>query len=665
MMSTTVSFPNRPTRASTRGVAAKSLASGLVLFFVNLSISNAQVTPRMEWPNGQQQGIQQVQGAVLPANRPLPPQIASMPTVQEEMKVIERRSQLIVARSNIARTAIADPSVIEIVQYSPNEISIIGLALGTTTLTIWFEDSPDPLIYLIETIRDPSLEDRTLVDYGKLEKKLAVLFPDSKVYLIPLSRKIIVKGQARDSEQAARILSIVRGEIINQWGGLLGPQSGGGRTDQDVDDVWRSNDWWSSYIIDMLEVPGEFQIMLKVRIAELNRSQLRELGVDWEYLIKGGRHVVSASMGGVPSTLTGIFENGEISVLVHWLAMNGTAKILAEPTLTVLSGHTASFLSGGEFPVPTIVGVGGAQGTSTTFRGFGTSLIVTPTVLDHDLIRMRIIPEYSEISEANGNGGVQGLDSRRVQTTVELREGQTIVLAGLFAHMSHTKVTRIPFFGELPIIGPAIFNAKEASQDETELLILVTPEIVRPMEPDEVPPVPGFYVTHPTDMELYSYAMTEGAPDTGVYQLAPYGTGAGPGIDVGYSRFNPAPSSPAYSPMPTQTFGGGGYTQPFQGYPQAAPFSGGVPNTTPGPTPLTPVPDASVPASPSAYWTGGHSPEILQAGGVMPSAVNGKQHGASSIWPLGFFRSSQPSPVAPQGFQTYPTSPQSGIPRYR
>jgi pilus assembly protein CpaC len=154
----------------------------------------------------------------------LHPQIASLPDVTARMKVVQRRSQLIVTRSAVVRTAVADPSVVDVVQFSATEIAVIGLELGSTTLTLWFEGNPDPLIYLVEAIRDPSIEERQRVDYGRLEQKLAVLFPNSKVYLIPLSGKIIVKGQARDSEEAARILSIVRGEVINQNGSLGGPQ---------------------------------------------------------------------------------------------------------------------------------------------------------------------------------------------------------------------------------------------------------------------------------------------------------------------------------------------------------------------------------------------------------------------------------------------------------
>lgn len=490
-----------------------------------------------------------------------------MPTVQESLEVVNQRSQLLVARDKIVRTAIADDSVIDIAQFSPSEISIIGLENGTTTLTIWFENNPQPLIYLVRTIPDPTIEDQKRLDYGRLERKLAVLFPNSKVYLIPISGKIVVKGQARNAAEAARILQIVRNEVINQEGRLAGPQpvrnalagavANGSQNvvNAAVGNGLLANDLASSYIVNMLEVPGEYQVMLRVRIAELNRSQLRRLGINFNALIDGGRHAVGYALGGLPSTVTGIFENGEINVLVNWLASNGTAKILSEPVLTVLSGRSASMLSGGEFAVPTIVGIGGAQGQQTTFRGFGTSLVVTPTVLDGDLIRMQIAPEFSQINQANSVQGIPCVDSRRVSTTVELREGQTIVIAGLLSHRLNTEVTRIPFLSDIPFIGSKLFAAKRATMDETELLILVTPELVRPMDADEVPPVPGYNVTLPDDRSLYHYGQTEGAPDNEYYQVAPYGRGAGIGEPISYRLHNPPPATPGYSPAVTDPYG--------------------------------------------------------------------------------------------------------------
>src|SRR5262249_3649704 len=150
-------------------------------------------------------------------------------------------------------------------------------------------------------------------------------------------------------------------------------------------------------------IPGDFQINLRVRIVELNRSQLRRLGVNLSVLFANGRQIISSSLAGAFSgtstgvggaigagagTLQGVFEAGDISVLINALRSNGTARILTEPNLTVLSGHDATVLSGGEFAVPTIVGINGVGGQQTVFRGFGVSMLVTPTIIDKDLVRM-------------------------------------------------------------------------------------------------------------------------------------------------------------------------------------------------------------------------------------------------------------------------------------
>ena len=417
----------------------------------------------------------------------------------------------------------------------------------------------------------------------------------------------------------------------------------------------------------MLEVPGEQQIIVHVRIAQLDRAQVRRFGIDLNYLINkagGGAQILSGSFNPASGSaaLSGIFENGEINVLLDWLASNRTAKIIANPSITVMNGTTGSFISGGEFAVPTIVGIGGAQGTTTTFRGFGTSLIVTPTIIDKDLVRLRIVPEFSAINSNNTSGGVPGLDTRRATTTVQLHEGQTIALAGLFSHQSAVEVTRMPFLGELPYIGPRLFNAKEATMGETELLFLVTPEIVRPMEQDEVPPVPGFYVTHPNDYELYKYAMTEGAPDQGVYQLAPYGWGPGMGTEIGYRPYNPGlgsfPPGPANGMfggsmqgggfsfpggMNGGSMGNGGYSQPMM--------------TPPAPTgSLSPVPDPSVRYSPNGtnpLLSRSSAEEISQqqrpswnpfkrfggnpaASGVQPAGYNSPRPPNGSVQPAGY-----------------------------
>jgi pilus assembly protein CpaC len=479
--------------------------------------------------------------------RPLPEQISAMPSISQSLDVVQHRSQLIVGRSNIVRSAIADPAIVEVAQYSPNELAIIGLQVGTTTLTLWFDKNPQPLIYLVNTVRDPSVDERRRTDFAKLERKLGLLFPNSKIFLIPFSGKIVVKGQAHDSEEAATILQIIRGE----FGGSQASANGQSRPAGCLTGQQTSNKPAESptdSIVNMLEIPGEFQVMLRVRIAELDRSQLRRMGVDLTHLLFDSRHWAQSGRGR-SSASAGIFENGEIRSVMNGLMANGTAKILSEPVLTVVSGHAASFLSGGEFAVPSAVGFDGSGAKPTTFHNFGTSLVVTPVVLDRDLIRMNIAPEFSQLNAGNTVNGIPGVDTRRAETTVQLREGQTIVLAGLISHKTTTETSHIKFLGDLPVVGPKYFSGKRSKQDETELLILVTPEIVRPMDADEVPPVPGHEVTAPNDCELYRYGMTEGTPDPTVYQLPPYGAGHSAGVPVGYHLFEQQ-AGPAVSPPP-------------------------------------------------------------------------------------------------------------------
>lgn len=552
--------------------------------------------------------IQQVQNTPQAA-RAVHRLIEKLPDSQDDLEIIERRSQLVVTRANVTRMAIGDQSVIDVVQYSPKEFSIIGMARGATTLTLWFEGEPDPLIYTIQTIRDPSLNKQREIDYGKLERRIAEMYPNSKVYLIPFSWKIVVRGQARDQEEAAHILTIIRGEVINQNGGMLGgliTSNGIGGYGGGVGGVGGiggigdagfgggfGNNFWSSFIINELRVPGEYQINLRVRIAELNRSQLDRAGVDMNVLFADARHSITSTLGGAAGTLSGVFENGEIGVFLDYLCTNGTAKVLTEPQLTVLSGRNARLLSGGEYAVPTIVGVAGAQGTTTSFRGFGTSLMATPTVVDRDLIRMSIIAEYSNLNPDNNSAGVLGTDSRRIQTEVEMREGQTLALAGLLSHGMSTEISRIPLLGDLPFIGPLLFSAKKMTQEENELLVLVTPEIVRPMDAHEVPPVPGFEVTKPTHEQFWKYNMTEGPPDTGYYHLPPYGSGS-VGTNVGYQHFNPGPAGSMYSPVPTSPMNNARGITPGAG-PQATPNLQSTPGMVPAPG-LTPSP---VPGNPS------------------------------------------------------------------
>jgi pilus assembly protein CpaC len=308
------------------------------------------------------------------------PNIQQLLKSEYKLAVERRHSQLLITRSNVRRLAVTDSAICNYVQYIPKELAIVGLQLGTTDLMIWFEGEAVPAIYEITVVRDENLEEQRLSDFAKLERRLSDLFPNSNVYLVPVGGQVLLKGQAHDSEEATQILQIVRSEVQRSLGQVGGYGLGAGQSGsiqlasaQSPNLAQRGAGQFQDILVNMLEVPGEYNIKMRVVIAEVNRSQLRELGVDWNAIFNG-RHSVGAALGGASgTTLSGIFENGDINVLLKWLATNKTATVLAEPTIVCMSGHPASLLAGGEFAVPTIIGLGGGQATS--FRGIGTSMV--------------------------------------------------------------------------------------------------------------------------------------------------------------------------------------------------------------------------------------------------------------------------------------------------
>jgi pilus assembly protein CpaC len=300
-------------------------------------------------------------------------------------------------------------------------------------------------------------------------------------------------------------------------------------------------------IINLLHVPGSQQVLLKVRVAELNRTALREIGSDLLWVdhdsgslvgtqIGGGSVMATGvikSLGGLTvsrdpaktffatsptTTVFGIFEGANFEFLLRALRRNAVLKILAEPNLVALNGQQANFLAGGEFPVPIAqTNTGGGAGTSVTvlFKPFGVTLAFLPFILDGDVIRLTVDPEVSSIDFSVGTvivpGGtpVPGLNVRRAHTTVELHQGQTLAIAGLLQVTLDGTTNRIPGLGDLPIMGPFFSNTSN-TRTEKELVVLVTPYLIEPMNADQVPPTPGDEVKEANDLEFYLLSRLEG-----------------------------------------------------------------------------------------------------------------------------------------------------------
>ena len=432
-----------------------------------------------------------------------------------ELTILHGRSKVLTFRRPVARVSISDPEVAEFVAYREEEAEFIGKRVGTTTVSIWtgVGDDVQILSFLLTVEPDQAPTSRRNLELKRLERQVNLLFPNSTVRLYPMADKVIVKGQARDAEEANNILAVLR-RGGNQGNGAGG--GGGGSVTADAA-VARTSDsnlptqFDNEQIIDLLRVPGEQQVMLKVKIAELKRSAGRNIGAKFDVEFKD--FVWGSALAGVPNAfISGTFDEGRFNVFLEALESQKVAKILAQPTLTTLSGKTANFISGGEFAVPTVVGVGGAQAATTQFHGYGTLLNFTPTVLDKDRIRLQVNPQFSTLNSATSVNGIFGLDTRSAQTTVELREGQVLAIAGLTQSQQAAGKSRLPFLGDIPVIGSA-FNRRTTQSDEVELLVIVSPEIVHPMEANQAPSIlPGMEVTEPTDFDFYVRNRIEGRP---------------------------------------------------------------------------------------------------------------------------------------------------------
>ncbi|HVW02662.1 MAG TPA: pilus assembly protein N-terminal domain-containing protein [Planctomycetaceae bacterium] len=376
-------------------------------------------------------------------------QVDCQPAAQTEISVVEHHSQLIVGRAPIVRTAVAEPNIADVVQYSKCEIGLLGLAAGSTTLMIWFDCEPEPLVARVRVLPDRSCDEFARLDCAQLESRLATLFPKSQVSLTPVSGRIVVQGQACNPYDADSILAIVQGEALRQGCARDG-----------------------SSVINRLSVPPAPQVMLQLRIIEVNRAMLQRIGVDLSSLFQQPAGFADPAAAGLPFT-TGVCTQGDARVMVESLLANGSARVVAEPHLMVLSGHEARVVSGGEFETAAAPpGAGGA------YRAHGVSVAVAATVMACDRVQMRIAPEYSRLAGCCVSAdGTPALDVRRLETTVEVPNGQSVVLAGLLAESPAPApgCQGRPVYSALRNVG---HRFRRSCPEPVDVLIVVTPQIL-------------------------------------------------------------------------------------------------------------------------------------------------------------------------------------------
>ncbi|HEV7998614.1 MAG TPA: pilus assembly protein N-terminal domain-containing protein [Planctomycetaceae bacterium] len=462
------------------------------------------------------------------------------------LDLVVGRPRVLVLKQAPIRTYVAEPRTVSYTIITPTELSVVGHQVGSTVLTLWFADSTTGqtrvLSYLVRVIPDPEQKERLDRVYKALEVEINKAFPNSVVHLALLGDKLVVSGEAKDIVDAANILRVVSANApggsrsqerersaseipVGQINVTAVPDASGNLPQQGLEnfllrDVNRN-------VVNLLRVPGEQQVMLRVTVAEISRTAARSIGLDFTVLNAAGTAVFSSTTGGlIPTTVTGmgtttqliggnlpaIIDNGKVTLAIQALRNINLARSLAEQNVVALNGQTARFRAGGEFPVPAATVTFGAVAQGVSFIPFGVQMQFVPFITDRDRVRLQVGATVStldpslgtNIGGSAGAGGttVPGLNSRTFQTTVELRGGQTFAVAGLTQNTFGATTARVPFFGDLPIVG-SLAGENQTSHGEQEIVILVTPELVHPLQTCTTPPLPGADVFEPGDVEFY------------------------------------------------------------------------------------------------------------------------------------------------------------------
>lgn len=405
---------------------------------------------------------------------------------------------------------VANPKVANAVVRSARKLFLIGMADGHTSIFVM--DAEGRQIAALEVAIGR--------DMNSLRKMIATAMPNAKITITQIQESIILSGVVDSPGDAQQALDIAKG--------FVGQKSGGGIFAASKDGT----------VINSLTIRGRDQVMLKVTVAEVQRTVLKQLGIN----LNGDWRLGGVNMGVnidnplalqrqlLSDTLISGGLGSQSNISVRALERAGVLRTLAEPTLTAISGETAKFVAGGEIPVPTsssttIDPLTGRPTTSVgvTYRPFGVSLIFTPIVLSEGRISMRVATEVSELDAENqvrlDGVNVPAIRVRKADTTVELPSGGSLVTAGLVQKVNRQVINGFPGLMNLPVLG-TFFRSRDYNRQETELMIIVTPFIAKPSEPGKLTnPVETFVDAHDLQSVLLGrlnkiYGVA-GAPETG------------------------------------------------------------------------------------------------------------------------------------------------------
>ncbi len=383
--------------------------------------------------------------------------------VPEEVQVAQGQFVNAVTSVNVSRLVVGDPTVATAVPLTDTTFYVLGKSRGRTNVAVY--GAKDTLLGLIDVEVGPDMPD--------LQQTIRNAVPQARVKVETINGRTRLSGSVPDGITQRKVL-----EIAEQYS--------------------------SAPVINALTVTGGQQVLLEVRVVEASRNAGRELGISWLNAGKPSSRinfatnlrrdsegaVIAAPLlsGSTPfgAMVANVLAGGfSADILVQALEEKGLGRRLAEPNLTALSGEKASFLAGGEIPIP----IAEDDGKLTVqFKEYGVRLNFTPTVLDNGTINLKLEPEVSQIDEntviRTGSISIPGFITRRASTTIEVRDGQSFAMAGLLQSFHAKSQEQLPWLGQLPVLG-ALFRSSSFQEEETDLVIIVTPHLVRPAKPGQ------------------------------------------------------------------------------------------------------------------------------------------------------------------------------------
>jgi pilus assembly protein CpaC len=466
-----------------------------------------------------------LQGSLPTLTNPL---VYKVHAANERLELVVNTSRILTLDQKIPQVQVNNPDVVELHALSPNEVQLYARAAGVTQVNLWGENKQ---LYSID-----------VVVYGDAQRLTMILrseFPTSSVKAIPLANGVLLSGYVEKPEHIMRITQIAE-EFYPK-------------------------------VLNNMTVAGVQQVLLHVKVMEVSRTKLRTLGFDFGHVTADGNLIMSGASGlltnaassgplsaasgtqipvyaGANTFLANIVTNKAMFFgVLDALRQDNLAKILAEPSLVCISGRPATFLEGGQIPVPEPQGLGTV---TFDYKPYGTQIDFVPIVLGNGRIRLEVRPSVSEIDTSTSvtvsGTTVPGLKNRMVETGVEMMAGQTLAIAGLLQTRDEAQNQGLPWLSDLPYIGAAFRNVTH-TRNEVELLILVTPELIEAVDSDKVPPGgPGANSRAPTDTELYWKGQLE-APtcDSSACNGCPPAASLGPGATaVAPASYNSMPQNP-------------------------------------------------------------------------------------------------------------------------